>query len=151
MLNVWGYGFNRKIIHAFVKTGVAGKFDTFSVGVIPENILGGIGYKAKENAFACAWFQFGFGEARRTDPDTAAKGAESCKVFFLARGEFVRGESLVLGRESILDANVMVECIRPEARIKAGTDEEGTEGVGHSKVGAFNRTVLMGSVSASWS
>jgi hypothetical protein len=62
---------------------------------------------------------------------------------FGAMAAFIAGESIVLSRESVFDAEVGMECIRPEFDIKAGTMEYGTKCIADHLVGLFNGSVLV--------
>jgi hypothetical protein len=73
MLNIWGEAGSGKIVHAFIKAGMKGNFDSFGFGVIPEYVLGSIAKKSEKDTFASMLLEFARAKARRSNPDTTTK------------------------------------------------------------------------------
>ena len=52
--------------------------------------------------------------------------------------------------KGVLDADVVMEGVRPELDVKIGTVEHSAESIGNGKMSTFNRTVLIGAVRTGW-
>ena len=77
MLDIWWKGFEREIIHTFIKASMESYLDQVGCDGVPQDIVSGVGYDAiKENNFRRVWFELGALSFRRPGPNLAAKGAE---------------------------------------------------------------------------
>ena len=71
----------RQVVHPFIEAGMAGNLDMFGDNVTPKDVLGGVRYVAKEDAFAGSTRQFAKAFSRRFDPCTTTKSVEVVEVF----------------------------------------------------------------------
>ena len=146
MMYVGWDGVKRKVVHTFIKASVFGNLDTGGFQVVPNDILRCVGEKTEENATARGDLEFGRTSARRSDPNVASESTEMREVVDLASSEGQGRLVLVFGRNSIFDTEIMVECIGPESRRGTSSVKHGSDSVGNSKMSAFHRTVLVGSI-----
>jgi hypothetical protein len=105
---------------------------------------------SEKDTFAGMKLEFSSSFARRADPDATAEGAEVFKVF-TASGSSFDGRFGLAGcrANSIVLPDVVDEGVRPEASVKVGTSEFGTEGISDVSVGAFDKAILVGGVRTS--
>jgi hypothetical protein len=84
------------------------------------------------------------------DPDTTTEGAEVAKVGFgVVTAFFEGGQGIVFAGKCIFDAQMVVESIWPEARVKAGTRQHGRKSVADGLMGAFDGTILVQAIGSS--
>ena len=89
-LYVGGQGISGDVFHTLVKVDMAINLDATGFWAVPKNVVGGGGEEAKEDAFLGVGMEFGSAMTRRTDPNTAAKGAETSEVVLFTSGKFKR-------------------------------------------------------------
>ena len=118
--------------------------NAIGIRVVPKDIFLGMGKIAKENTSAGVVLEASFSFAGRTDPNAGSKGAKVPELGFVTRVKpFESGGAIAFGGKAVFDPKVVVKSIWPEARVKVGAGEHGTESVTNSLVGAFNRAILM--------
>ena len=84
MCNIWREIGDRKIIHAFIEARVSGDFNLGGFDVVPKNVASSAGNAAEEDSFPSIWQQLCFSFTWRSNPHTAAKGADAGEVFSLS-------------------------------------------------------------------
>ncbi len=152
MLNIRRESRDQEVIHPLIETNMGGNLDTTGFTIKPEEILGRIREKTKEDAFPRIGMQLVRAAARGPDPDTTAESPEAGKVLTFGGGKCDGRRCLILGgREGITEAEVMMEGIRPKTGIEICTKEHGAESISNRKVGTLHRAILMRGVSTSWS
>ena len=114
-------GIGREVIHSFIKTSMLGSLDSRGFRVIPHNILGSVRDETKKDTFARVGDELGRASSRWAHPHSTTKGAEGREVVFLAKGLQQRWGCLILGGDGVLDPEVVMEGIRPEAGIQTCT------------------------------
>ena len=149
VLNVRRKRIKRQIVHALVKTSMLGDLDTLSLGIIPEDVLGGTREETKEDALARRSAKLGRASTWRTDPNTATKRMKLREIVLFASGEFDGRRLATTWRDGILNTEVMMESVRPELDRKVCTMKHSTKGVCDGKVSTFHRSVLVGRIGTS--
>ena len=96
-------------------------FDIVRFGVVLQNVLGCIGDERQENAFARIRLEFCIAATRGAHPDLASEGAESGEVVSLTCGHLEWRLLASTRGNHILDAQEMMECIRPELDRESGS------------------------------
>ena len=111
---IWRNRIGWEVIHAFIKSGMLGSLDSIRLGVVPDNILVSVGEETKEDTFSGVRSKLGLAASWRTNPHTATKSAEGRKIIAFACRNGTRGQFLVLGWQTVVDAKPVVECVGPE-------------------------------------
>ena len=86
VLNIRQDGINGKIIHALIKASMGGNLDAGSIHIIPEDIPGCVGHKAKEDTFLRIGNRLSRTFPGRTNMHTANKSLEVAEVFLMTCG-----------------------------------------------------------------
>ena len=143
MNNIGRNSIKWKIVHSFIETGMLGSLDTIGLRIVPDNVLGGIGEKAKEETLASIGTELGTPSTWRPNPNSTPKRSKRSKVILFSSGEEKRRCLLVFRRQDIVNSEPMVESVRPELDGEIGTNKHSTDGIGNSKMTSFNRSILI--------
>ena len=124
-------------------------FDALGFNIISKKIFERAGQKTKKDAFARMVLEFTPTGSWWFNPNATTKRAECSKVWLGSMAAFVCRGGIVLARKGILDAQVVMEGIGPKAGVKASTREHSVESITNGLIGAFDRSILVGTVGSS--
>ena len=139
----------REVIHSFIEAGMLRNFDARSFSIVPKDVLSSFWQKTKKDTFACIWLEFCTAFTMRTNPDSTAKGTEIREVVWPMMDHFKWRMFLIPRGKAVIDAQPVVESIRPKLDIKICTSEKSTDSIGHGLMTTFYRAILVGGVGAS--
>ena len=136
-----------KVVHTLVEAGVRGSFDqgAFNIVVIKNREGSRI---AEEDAEAGVLNETAPTSGGRTHMNTAAEGSELGKIRLSAAAEHDGAGSPMTVGHDVVEADEVVERIRPKTGAQVGTGQHGTKGIADGLVWTFGRAVLAGGVGA---
>ncbi len=110
----WDIG-KGQVVHTFVETSMEGNLHALGFGVIPKDVLGGVGYKAEKDSTFGVILQTTCTFSRRAYPDAISKSTKISEIGLetsMKTLEVRRG--VVSTWQRILDPEKMIESVWPQ-------------------------------------
>jgi hypothetical protein len=150
MAHIWRDIGKGQVVHTFIKTSMKGNLHALGFGVIPKDVLGGVGCKAEKDSTFGVILQATCTFSRRANPDATSKSTNiseigletSMKTLKVRRG-------VVSAWQRILDPEKMIESAWPKLRVEIRSSQERTQSIANRLMRALHRSVLMRGVGAS--
>jgi hypothetical protein len=136
-------------MHNLIKGNMLSHLDGFGNGVEIENVLHGLGVAEKNTNTGIRKKTVRTTRASRESINAATKDTKEAEVRLATKADLKGGSGTGTMDSYIVEAEVVMEGIRPESDRKIGTAKHGTKSIANGLMGTFTRTILVRRVGGS--